>query len=153
MCSVASDPRLISCLFASVKIQVRPACFVLVIQDAYVKIRVVPLGGVDCLGSSAMDLGLGVGELICANVHSLADAMSLVIVSVGESVMFSKIRLFLEVHIVHAIQGKRLVATPIGGRLMRSRDVWSSCPKDVSAVIVRGEVQGERFHTCLAKSQ
>ncbi|KAL0701991.1 hypothetical protein Bca4012_058113 [Brassica carinata] len=70
-----------------------------------------------------MGLGLGGGEVVHAIVHSLNDAIALDMVLVGARDLFSKSKRFLAVHIVHAIQGKRLVAIPTGGKLMRWRDV------------------------------
>lgn len=99
------------------------------------------------------DLVINGGDRVCAKLHSLDATIALDIVEIGLRYLFWKIRRFLEVHIAHMIQGKRLIEIPDGGRLMRWHEGCSSEPKEVASSASNREDQGAKFHTCFVNSQ
>lgn len=66
------------------------------------------------------------GDKVSAIDHSLAAEIAFVMVFVGSSALFSKIKRFLAVQMDHDIHGKRLVEVPTSGRFMRCRDVFNT---------------------------
>lgn len=73
------------------------------------KHKVVSGRGLDGWTVGAMGLDKGVGDRVYAISHSLAAVIALATMEIGLIDLCSKSKRFLDVQIVHTIQGRRLI--------------------------------------------